>query len=190
MQFPVKISFKVLAFGSQIYVADAHGRCIGYIHRKMMSLEPELAVYADDTMSRLIYLLKVESVADFVYAFEDEAGNALGRISFDHERKRFLIGVGTEPRFEIREERPWAAFVDSLVPTIPVVNALVGWFMKPKHLVTRHPGGRLAMQVVKHRTMMESEYWLHQLDALEGRECECVMLGAMIMIFRERLNSA
>jgi hypothetical protein len=190
MQFPVKISFKVLSFGPQIYVTEAHGRCIGYIRRKLMSLAPELAVYADDTMSRQIYLLKAESVADFVYAFEDERGIALGRISFDPGQKRFLISVGTEPRFEIREERPWAAFVDTLVPTIPVVNALVGWFMKPKHLVTRYPGESLAMQVVKNRTMMESEYWLHQLDALDGRECECVMLGAIIMIFRERLSSA
>ena len=48
MNYPIKLSFKLLAIASQIYVRDANGQLIGYVKQKLLKLKEDINVFADE----------------------------------------------------------------------------------------------------------------------------------------------
>ena len=44
MNYPLNLSFKLLALASQIYVRDANGNLIGYVKQKLLKLKEDINV--------------------------------------------------------------------------------------------------------------------------------------------------
>lgn len=58
--------------------------------------------------------------------------------------------------------------------------------MNPSILGVRIDGGTPAVRLVKRRLAIDIRYSLHCLDALEGRELECLMLSAIVRSLQQR----
>ena len=82
MNYPLELSFKLIALASQIYVRDANGNLIGYVKQKLFKLKEDINVFADEGQTQLLYNIKADRVIDFSarYNFTDASGTPLGSI--------------------------------------------------------------------------------------------------------------
>ena len=65
MNFPIDLSFKILALASQIYIRDANGNLMGYVKQKMFKLKEDINIFADETQTRQQFNIKADRVIDF-----------------------------------------------------------------------------------------------------------------------------
>ena len=82
MNYPIELSFKLLAIASQIYIRDANGQLLGYVKQKLFKLKEDINIFADESQTRHLYNIKADRVLDFSakYNFTDSTGRALGSI--------------------------------------------------------------------------------------------------------------
>ena len=76
MNYPIDLSFKLLALASQIYVRDASGNLLGYVKQKMFKLKEDINVFADEGMTKHLFNIKADRVIDFSakYNITDKIG--------------------------------------------------------------------------------------------------------------------
>jgi hypothetical protein len=55
MQFPLKLTFKILAVAPQITVTDASGQILFYVKQKLFKLKEAITVYSDSSQTRELY---------------------------------------------------------------------------------------------------------------------------------------
>ena len=48
MNYPIELTFKLLALASQIYIRDANGNLMGYVKQKMFKLKEDINIFADE----------------------------------------------------------------------------------------------------------------------------------------------
>ena len=65
MNYPLKLSFKLLAIASQIYIRDANGQLLGYVKQKLLKLKEDINVFADEQQTQHLYNIKADRVLDF-----------------------------------------------------------------------------------------------------------------------------
>src|SRR4051812_15281338 len=82
VQYPLALNFKTLALGPQIFVRNAAGQEIMYVHQKAFKLKEDINVYTDSKKSTVIFNIKADRIIDFSanYTFTDAAGNVIGKI--------------------------------------------------------------------------------------------------------------
>ena len=64
MNYPLKLSFKLLAIASQIYVRDANGNLLGYVKQKLFKLKENIDVFADEGQTQLLFNIKADRMLD------------------------------------------------------------------------------------------------------------------------------
>src|SRR5215203_599441 len=79
MNYPLKLSFKLLALASQIYIRDANGELLGYVRQKLLKLKEDINVFADEQQTTHLYNIKADRMIDFSarYNFTDSQGRIL-----------------------------------------------------------------------------------------------------------------
>lgn len=177
MQFPVDMTFRMLGWYAQIHLTDASGRMIGYIPFPKPRRD-ELPIYADQSMGAPIYTIRAEHI--LAEWFEDAAGRRIGGFAVTPTTDRKLVIVDGEPRFRLEHESEWLRFIDSLVPSLPLLNGLTGPFVRPSTKAVRTQDGKSVLRIVKTRMMIDIRYTLDVLEELSGAERECLMLTAII----------
>ena len=70
MNYPIKLSFKLLAIASQIYVRDANGHLIGDIKQKLLKLKEDMNVFADEPQTQQLYKSKADRVTDLTTKYK------------------------------------------------------------------------------------------------------------------------
>lgn len=176
MQFPIDITFKMLGWRADIHLTDAAGEMIGYMPPPKE--RGRALVYASESMGPPIYAIRSEHA--LIHWFEDASGQRIGEYGVVPTAQGKFVSVGNEPRFQFVYESEWLDFFDSLVPSLPVLNGLTGLFLRPRTLAVRTPGGTNALRIVKKRLMIDVRYTLYALEEMSGRECECLMLSAIV----------
>jgi hypothetical protein len=58
MNYPLDLSFKLLALASQIYIRDANGNLFGYVKQKLFKLKEDINIFADESQTRQLYNIK------------------------------------------------------------------------------------------------------------------------------------
>jgi|LNFM01.1.fsa_nt_gb uncharacterized protein YxjI len=191
MQFPLRISFRLLTFIPQLDVRDAAGASIGHVRQKLLALKEDVTVYSDDTLARPIYTIRADRIIDFTanYAFADAQGRPLGRVRRQGMRSlwraHYLIGFGEAPVFEVHEESAWVRLADSIVGQIPLLGALSGYFFNPKYLVSRSDGSAV-LRMTKRPALFETDFEIEQLGPILPEEQVVALLGLMMIILLER----
>jgi len=113
MNYPLDISFKLLALAQQLSVRDAQGNLIFYVKRKAFKLKEAITVFADEAQMRPLYHLNADRVIDFSarYLFTDHAGNTLGSIKRHGMRSLWKSHYEIEDEhhaaLSLNEERAW-----------------------------------------------------------------------------------
>ncbi len=194
MNYPLDLSFKILAIAKQVFVHDASGKLVFYVKQKAFKLKEAITVFADEGQTQPLYHINADRVFDFSarYNFSDARNNAtLGSIKRDGMRSiwkaRYNVLAGEASEFSISEENAWVKVIDALVGEIPVVGIFSGYFFNPSYLVTRADGVPV-MRLTKQPALLEGKFRMEKLAELRPDEENRVVLGLLMMTLLERMR--
>ena len=192
MNYPLELSFKLLALASQIYVRDANGHLIGYVKQKLFKLKEDIRIFADEGQTHLRYGIKADRILDFSanYAFADPSGRRIGSVKRKGMRSLWkadyeIAGPEGVLVMRINEEKGWVKVVDALVGEVPVLGMFSGYFFNPTYLVTRADGSPV-LRLRKQPAFFESKFTMEPVSGMPENEEELVLLSCLTMTLLER----
>ena len=192
MNFPLQLSFKLLAIASQIYVRDANGQLIGYVKQKLFKFKEAINVFADEGQTQLLFTIKADRVLDFSakYNFTSANGQLVGSIKRRGMRSILkahyeIYDENDQQVCEIREENAWIKVVDSLLGELPLIGMFTGYFFNPAYIVSRMDGTQVA-KLQKQPAFFEGIFQLDPLSQIATEEETRVLLSVLTMTLLER----
>ncbi|GAA5480898.1 hypothetical protein [Haloferula sargassicola] len=193
IQYPLTLSFKILALASQATVTDATGRTVLYTKQKMFKFREHVEIFTDSTRSTLLAEIKANKVIDWSarYFSTDAHGQPIGSVGrrgwrsiWKAHYEAFNPGDDT-PDFSIREENPWSKVFDSILGEIPLVGILSGYLFHPRYTAARSNGGP-AMRLTKKPAFWEGRFQIEKLGDLSPREELNLVLSFLMLVLLER----
>ena len=193
MNYPLKLSFKLITLVSQIYISDANGALLGYVRQKLLKLKEDINVFADEQQTQHLYNIKADRVLDFSakYNFTDNRGVSVGAIKRKGMRSIFkahyeIFGPSGALVMEIHEENAWIKVIDSLLGELPVVGMFTGYFFNPSYLISRTNGGAQIARLQKQPAFFEGIFQLEKLAEMSEGDEAIVLLSFLTMTLLER----
>jgi uncharacterized protein YxjI len=192
LNYPIELSFKLLAIASQIYIRDGSGQLFGYVKQKLFKLKEDINVFADENQTHLLYNIKADRVLDFSakYNFTDASGRPLGQIRRKGMRSIWkanyeIFDGASNHVMNINEENGWVKVVDSLIGEVPLVGMFTGYFFNPSYVVSKIDGTPVA-RLQKQPAFFEGKFQLTSLANLDDENEARVLLGVLTMTLLER----
>jgi hypothetical protein len=192
LNYPIELSFKLLAIASQIYIRDSSGQLIGYVKQKLFKLKEDINIFADEGQTQHLFNIKADRVLDFSakYNFSDSAGRLLGSVRRKGMRSLWkanyeVFDSASNHVLNINEENGWVKVVDSLVGEVPIVGMFSGYFFNPSYILSRIDGTPVA-KLEKQPAFFEGKFQLSALVPLSDQDETRVLLGALTMTLLER----
>jgi uncharacterized protein YxjI len=192
MNYPIDLSFKLLALASQIRITDANGQMLGYVKQKMFKLKEDIRVFTDESQTNEIFGIRADRVIDFSakYNFTDASGNLYGSIRRQGMRSLWkahyeIYDERENPVMEIHEESAWVKVIDGVLGEIPVLGMFTGYLFNPAYLVARS-GGAVVARLQKQPAFFEGKFQLTQQSPMDETEETRVLLSVLAMTMLER----
>jgi uncharacterized protein YxjI len=192
MNYPLSLSFKLLALASQIYVRDANGNLLGYVKQKLLKLKEDINVFADEAQTQHLFNIKADRVLDFSanYRFTNNQGNVIGSIRRKGMRSiwkaNYEISDGNGNQvLQINEENGWVKVMDAVAGEIPILGMFTGYIFNPAYLISRMDGTPIA-RLQKEPAFFEGKFKLEPQIQLSGDEETRVLLSVLTMTLLER----
>lgn len=192
MNYPLKLSFKLLALASQIYIRDANGQLLGYVKQKLLRLKEDINVFADEQQTQHLYNIKADRVIDFSarYNFTGAEGRNLGSIKRKGMRSIFKANYEIYDELEtqvlqIHEENGWIRVVDAVAGELPIIGMFTGYFFNPSYIVARMDNTPVA-RLKKQPAFFEGVFELEPLTQIAADEEVRVVLSVLTMTLLER----
>lgn len=192
MNYPIDLSFKLIALASQIYIRDADGNLLGYVKQKLLKLKEDINVFADESQTRHLFNIKAHRVLDFSarYNFTDSNGKFLGAVKRRGMRSLWrssyeIFDSGSNQVMQISEEKAWVKLVDGLVGEIPILGMFTGYMFHPAYIVSRMDDTPV-MRVQKQPAFFESKFRMTQEGQLSSEEENLGLLSVLTMALLER----
>jgi len=191
MDYPLNLSFKIIALAPQLSVVDAHGNLIYYVRQKLLKIKEAVTVYADTQQTQPLYTINADRILDWSarYNFADMQGNNLGAVKRQGMKSlwksHYDILDGDTPVMTIQEENPWVKIIDGLVGEIPIVGMFTGYLFHPAYLVSR-PDGTVVMRLEKQAAFLEGKFVIESKMPLPEKEEQQVLLSLLMMLLLER----
>jgi uncharacterized protein YxjI len=194
LQYPLTLSFKIVALAPQIFVRDAAGREILYVKQKLLKLKEKVRVFSDSSQSQQIYEINADRWLDWSarYTFTDSMGVVVGAVQRMGMRSLWkatyqIMDATGQPILAIEEANPWAKVLDGFLGEIPILGIFTGYFIHPKYDVKRVSSGQPALHVSKHRSFLESRFEIGNTGGpLAPHEEVSAVLGLLMMVLLER----
>lgn len=192
MNFPLSLSFKLLALANQIYVRDANGNLLGYVKQKMFKLKEDINIFADEQQTQMLFNIKADRMIDWSanYSFTDNRGNLLGSIKRQGMRSIWkasydIFDPNGNQVYKINEESGWVKVGDALFGELPIIGILSGYVFHPAYIVSRMDGTPIA-RLKKEPAFFEGKFILTNLSQLSTEEETRIVLGVLMMTLLER----
>ena len=192
MNYPITLTFKLLALASQIYVRDANGNLLGYVKQKLLKLKEDINVFADENQTQLLFNIKADRVIDFSarYNFTDQSGRFLGSIKRQGMRSLWrthywISNARNEQVMEINEENAWIKVVDALVGEIPVIGMFTGYVFNPAYIVSKTDQSPV-VRLQKQPAMFEGKFLVSAQTPMSPTDENLVFLSVLTMTLLER----
>jgi hypothetical protein len=191
VNYPLQLSFKILAIARQLSVTDATGRLVFYVKQKAFKLKETVTVFADAEQTQPLYTIGADRVIDFSarYHFTDQRGTVLGSVKRQGMkslwRSRYDIMDGEAVTMTIQEANPWAKVLDGLFGEIPIIGMFAGYVFHPAYNVLR-PSGEPVMHLVKEPAFLEGKFRIEKMAALSEDEELRALLSLLMMVLLER----
>ena len=192
MNYPIDLSFKILALASQIYIRDANGNLIGYVKQKLFKLKEDINIYTDENQTQIRYNIKADRVLDFSarYNFSDSRGTHLGAIKRQGMRSLWkaqydIFDAADRQIMQINEEKGWVKLVDALVGEVPILGMFTGYIFNPAYIVSRTDGTPVA-RMQKQPAFLEGKFRLSEVADLSEEDETRVLLSVLTMTLLER----
>ncbi len=191
MQYPLELSFKIMALAPQISVTDASGRQLLYVKQKLFKLKEAVNIFGDTAQTQLLYIINADRILDFSaqYHFSDSSGRQLGSVKRDGMRSlwraRYNIMNGSAPDITIREENPWIRVADGVFEAIPLVGMLSGYLFHPAYVVS-DAQDRPLMRLIKQPAFFEGKFRIEKQAELDSAVETRILLALLMMVLLER----
>jgi uncharacterized protein YxjI len=191
MNYPLELSFKIMAVNPQLSVVDADGKMLFYVKQKAFKLKEAVTVFADETQTRPVAKIDADRIIDISanYTFSDPSGRVFGSIKRQGMRSlwkaHYELKRDGATLMEINEENGWVKVADSLLNEIPIIGLLSGYVFHPCYLVTR-PGSVPVLRFKKQPAFFEGKFKVEKLGALDTADEALAVLGLLMMILLER----
>lgn len=192
MNYPLQLSFKLLALASQIYVRDANGQLIGYVKQKLFKFKEDINVFADEDQTQHLYNIKADRVIDFSARYNFTASNGQPLGSIKRRGMRSILKANYEVYderetqvYQIHEENAWIKVIDSLIGEIPILGMFSGYLFNPAYIVERMDGSQVA-RIAKQPAFFEGVFQLEPRSQIAPEEEARVLLAVLTMTLLER----
>lgn len=191
MNYPLQISFKLLAIAQQLSVTDATGNLIFYVKQKAFKLKEAVTVFSDVAQTQPRYTINADKVLDFSarYHFADTSGQPVGSVKRQGMKSiwkaRYDVLDGETPVMTIAEENAWIKVFDALLGEVPIVGMFTGYLFHPAYLVT-HVNGTLLMRLEKQPAFFEGKFTIEKYVDMPPVEETRALLSLLMMILLER----
>lgn len=191
MNYPLQLSFKILALARQLSVTDATGRLVFYVKQKAFKLKESVTVFADEAQTQPLFTMGADRVIDFSarYYFADHTGAPIGSVKRQGMkslwRSRYDIMDGEATTMMIQEANPWSKVFDSLLGELPIVGMFTGYLFHPSYNLLR-ADGTIVMRLVKEPAFFEGKFKMDKLAPLDEREEIRAVLSLLMMVLLER----
>jgi uncharacterized protein YxjI len=192
MNYPINLTFKLLALASQIYVNDANGALLGYVKQKMFKLKEDINIFSDESQTNVLYNIKADRVLDFSarYTFRDGAGNVIGSIKRQGMRSIWkanyeVADAHDQPAYSIHEENAWVKVVDALVGELPIVGMFTGYIFNPAYIMQRGDANPVA-RLAKQPAFFEGKFQITPKGQIASQEEPLILLSFLTMTLLER----
>lgn len=196
-QYPLELSFKIIALAPQIFVRDASGNEVLYIKQKMLKLKEDISIFRDSSQTSQLYRIQADRIIDFSarYSFTDSmTGEKLGSIKRQGMRSIFKaeynVFAGEDQHvMNINEDNPWIRVGDLLLGEIPILSMFTGYFFNPTYTISTANGGQAIMKLKKQPAIFEGKFTIECLVPNMGeREEKIILLSWMMMTLLERMR--
>jgi hypothetical protein len=191
MNYPLQLTFKILAFASQVSVADAQGNLIFYVKQKMFKLKEAVNIFADEQQTQQVYQINADKVIDFSarYYFTDRNGQQVGSVKRQGMKSiwkaRYDILDGENQVMLISEENPWIKVFDALLGEVPLLGMFTGYFFHPAYQVA-HTNGAVLLRLVKQPAFFEGKFIIEKHAEMPPAEETRALLSLLMMLLLER----
>lgn len=191
MNYPLQLSFKILALARQLSVVDATGRLVFYVKQKAFKLKESVTIFADAEQTQPLYTISADRVLDFSarYHFADQRGTPLGSVKRQGMKSlwkaRYDVMDGEQMVMTIQEANPWSKVFDSLFGEIPVLGMFSGYVFHPSYDVLR-PDRTAVMRLAKEPAFFEGKFKIEKLGTLSESEEIRAVLSLIMMVLLER----
>lgn len=192
IQFPLKLTFKIVAFAQQYSVTDATGAEVFYVKQKAFKFKEDIKVSSNSSQSDVLFTIKANKWIDFsaTYSFGDANGNFKGSISRKGMRSiwkaNYIIHDENKiEEFTITEDNAWVKVMDAFLKEIPILSIFNGYFFNPSYTVKR-PDGTPVVQLKKDKSFFGRSFSINKLGNMDSDEENRALLGLMLMSLLER----
>jgi hypothetical protein len=193
IQYPLTLSFKILALASQATVTDASGRTVLYTKQKLLKFREHVEIFTDNTRSSLLAEIKANKVIDWSarYFSTDANGAPIGSVGRRGWRSMWkahyeAFNPGDDaPDFSIKEENAWVKVADAFFGDLPIIGMFSGYFFHPSYLASRSDGTP-AMKLTKQAAFFEGRFQIEKLTDLTPREELNLFLSFLMLVLLER----
>jgi len=197
MEYPLHLSFKILALASQILITDAPGRSLFYVKQKLFKFREDVQIFRDESRSQHLYSINADRIIDWSarYTFSLPAGETFGAVKRSGMRSLFaahytLLNAADLPIFELQQTNPWIGVLDSLLGEVPILGIVTGYLLNPVYVVKRSTTSEVVMKLIKKRTFLERGFTItRESDEVSETEETLVLLSAIMVTLLERERS-
>jgi uncharacterized protein YxjI len=194
MQFPLKLTFKVLAVAPQITVTDASGQTLFYVKQKLFKLKEAITVFSDSSQTKELYKINADRIIDFSakYHIMDVQGRKVGAIKREGMRSIFkarydVFDENDTHVLDINEENAFVRVMDALFGEIPIIGMASGYVFNPTYLVADMQG-QIVMKIKKEPALLETGFTITQERPMSDEETLRAVLGLFMMVLLERVR--
>ncbi|MBI3361784.1 MAG: hypothetical protein HY023_11815 [Chloroflexi bacterium] len=187
--YPLNLSFKVVALNPQVKITDASGQTVLYVKQKAFALKESVKVFADEAQQRELYAMKANKIMDFSanYNITSPDGMGVGTVKRQGVRSLWkatynILDAGGAEAGVIREENPWIKVLDGLVSDIP----FVGMFINPAYLVDLR--GQTVLRLQKQPAVLEGKFALEKRGDFSDADERLLLPSVIMMLMLERLR--
>ena len=192
MQYPLQLSFKIVALAPQIFVTDAQGQEVCYVRQKLLKLKESVSVFADSTRERQLCQIDADRVIDFsaAYHFTDMSGERFGAIRRHGMKSIFkahydILDEQGAQQFTVSEDNALVKVLDATFGEIPVLGMFTGYFFHPSYTVKASDGTEV-VKARKEPAFFEGRFSIEKLIDLDEVTELRILMSLLMMVLLER----
>lgn len=189
--YPLTLSFKIIAIAPQIKVTDASGQTVMYVRQKALALREDVRIFADEQQQRQLLQLNADRIVDWSanYRIRTADGEDLGNVKRKGMRSLWkatyeVTQADGQPAAVIHEENAWVKVLDQLVGELPVVGMILPMFVNPAYVVERD--GQILLRMKKEPAFLEGKFTIEKRGDSGEREESLLLASLLMMTLLER----
>ncbi len=187
LNYPLNLSFKVIALAPQVRITDASGQLVMYVRQKLLALREDVKIFADEQQQRQLYQIKADRIIDFSANYNITAigGGPVGAVKRQGMRSLWKAtynikdSAGADVGL-IHEENPWLKVLDGLLSDIP----FLGMFINPAYLVELR--GQPVLYLKKQPAVFEGKFSLDKRGEFSEADEKLLISSILMMLMLER----